>query len=79
MVLFLWQIFKVILNIKNIKKNETLTTITPIRVCMNRINNRSVFKIKYGYWLELKEKRETKNAENVASIEVVEVVLVHCS
>ena len=46
---------------------------------MNRINNRSVFKIKYGYWLELKEKRETKNAENVASIEVVEVVLVHCS
>ena len=71
MVLFLRQIFKVILNIKNIKKHETLTTITPIRVCMNRINNRSVFKIKYGYWLELK-KWETKNGENVASIEIVE-------
>ena len=31
-----------------IKKNETLTTISPIDVYINRINNRFVFKIKNG-------------------------------
>ena len=37
-----------------IKKHETLTTIPPIHV-FNRINNRLVFKIKYGYKQELQE------------------------
>ena len=37
-----------------IKKHETLTTISPIHVSINRINNRLVFKIKAGYKLELK-------------------------
>ena len=32
----------------NIKKHEILTTIPPIYVYINRINNRLVFKIKYG-------------------------------
>ena len=36
-----------------IKKNETLTTIPPIHVYINRINNRLVIKIKDGYKLEL--------------------------
>ena len=36
-----------------IKKHETLTTIPPIYVYINRINNRLVFKIKDGYKLEL--------------------------
>ena len=36
-----------------IKKYETLTTIPPIHVYMNRINNRLVFKIKDGYRPEL--------------------------
>ena len=36
-----------------IKKPETLTTIPPINVYVNRINNRLVFKIKDGYKLEL--------------------------
>ena len=36
-----------------IKKHETLTTIPPIHVIINRINNRLVFKIKNGYKLEL--------------------------
>ena len=36
-----------------IKKPETLTTIPPINVYINRINNRLVFKIKDGYKLEL--------------------------
>ena len=36
-----------------IKKHETLTTIPPIHVYINRINNRLVFKIKDAYKLEL--------------------------
>ena len=39
--------------IEHIKKHETLTTIPPIHVYINRINNRLVFKIKYGYKQEL--------------------------
>ena len=35
------------------KKHETLTTIPPIPVYINSINNRLVFKIKDGYKLEL--------------------------
>ena len=36
-----------------IKKHKTLTTIPPIHVYINRINNRLVFKMSYGYKLEL--------------------------
>ena len=36
-----------------IKKHETLTTIHPIHDCINRINNRIMFKIKDGYKIEL--------------------------
>ena len=36
-----------------IKKHETLTLIPPVHVYINRINNRSVFKIRDGYKLEL--------------------------
>ena len=36
-----------------IKKHETLATISPIHVYINRINNRLMFKIKDGYKLEL--------------------------
>ena len=36
-----------------IKKHETLTTIPPINVYINRINNRLVFKIKGGSKLQL--------------------------
>ena len=35
-----------------IKKHETLTTIPPIHVYINRINNKLVFEIKDGYKLE---------------------------
>ena len=75
-----------------IKKHETLTTIPPIYVYMNRINNRLVFEIKDGYKLELqrletvklfgsKEKLidKTKSGENVPSLGVVEVVLTQCN
>ena len=75
-----------------IKKHETLTTFPPIHVYINRINNRLVFKMKDGYKLELQTPEtmklfgstkklidKTKNEENVPSLEVVEVVLVHCN
>ena len=73
-----------------IKKHETLTTIPPIHVYINRINNVLVFKIKDGYKLQAIERMQLfgsakklkdiiKNRENVRSLEVVEVVLVKCS
>ena len=37
-----------------IKKQEILTKIPPIHVYINRINNKLVFKIKYGHKLELR-------------------------
>ena len=65
-----------------IKKHETLTTIHPIHVYINGINNRLVFTIKKGYNLELQMPEtmklfgSTKNGEKEPSLEVVEVVLV---
>ena len=51
-VLILSQIFKFILNIL-LKSSKTLTSISPIHVYINRINNRLVFKIQDGYKVEL--------------------------
>ena len=71
-----------------IKKHETLTTIPPICVYIDRINNRLFLKIKDGYKLELKKletmkllwhQKKTKNGETVPSFEVVEIVLVQCN
>ena len=74
-----------------IKKHKTLTTIPPIHVCIDRINNRLVFKMKNGYKLELqtpetmkllqafaKINREKYEAK-VSSLERVEVVLAQCN
>ena len=75
-----------------IKKHKTLTTIPPIHVCINRINNRLEFKIKDGYKLQLqtpetmklfgstkKSIDKTTNGENVPRLEVVKLVLVQCN
>ena len=75
-----------------IKRHETLPTIPPIHVYINRINNILVFQIKDGYKLEIQWPEtmklfgstkkligQTKNGEKVPSIEVVEVVLVQCN
>ena len=75
-----------------IRKHETLITIPPIHVYINRINNKLVFKIKDGYKLELQASEimklfgstkklidQTKNVENFPTLEVVEVVLVQCN
>ena len=68
-----------------------MTTIPPIHVYINRINNILVYKVKCGYKLELQtpEKsnffgstkllEKTKNGEKVPYLEVVEVVLVQCN
>ena len=72
-----------------IKKHETLTTIPPIHVYINRINNRLVFKIKDGYKLELKTSETMKlfdntkeiieKTKNTPCLGVAEVVLVQCN
>ena len=59
---------------------------------MNKIKNRSVFKIRTGYKLELlspetmkllrstkKDDDQDKNRENMLKLESIEVVLVHCN
>ena len=81
------QTFKIILSTSS--KYETLLTNFPIRIYINRINNRLVFKLKDVYKLEsqLSETMKlfdntkkliykTKNRENVLSLEVVEIALV---
>ena len=74
-----------------IKKHEKLTTVPPIHVYINRINNRLVFEIRYGYNLELQTTEtiklcgstkklidKTKNGQNVQSLELIELVVVQC-
>ena len=74
-----------------LKKHSESVDNPPIRIYVNRIENRITFKIKSGYYLELltpetmkllgsSENKITKdkNGENVPRLEVVELVLVHC-
>ena len=76
-----------------IKKNETLTdNNTSIKIYSNKIKNRTVFKIKNGYKLELLNPEtmtllgstknivdKDENSENVPKLESVKVVIVHCN
>ena len=63
-----------------------------IRIYVNNIENRVIFKIKTGYYLELltpetmkllgstkRKITKDKNGENVSHLEITEVVLVHCN
>ena len=74
-----------------LKKHSESVHNPPIRIYVNRIENRITFKIKSGYYLELLtpetmkllgsaecEITKDKNGENVPRLEVVELVLVHC-
>ena len=67
-------------------------TVNPsIKICTNKIENKTTFKIKKGYNLELlthktmklhgstKRKIKDKNDENVPHLGVTEVVLIHCN
>ena len=71
---------------------QELTTIPPIHISINRINDRLLLKIKDGYKLELQMPEtiklfgstkklidKTKNGEKILRFEVVEVVLVQCN
>ena len=64
----------------------------PIKIFVNRIENRIAFKIKSGYYLQLLTSEtmkspgsaeskitKNKNAENVPHLEIVELVLVYCN
>ena len=75
-----------------IKKDETLTENLPIQIYPNKIKDRTVFKIKTGYKLEIltpetmrllgrtkKYVDADKNSENVPKLESFEVVLIHCN
>ena len=75
-----------------IEKHETIADNSPVQIYVNKIKNRTVFKIKTGYNLELlseetmqllgsskKVIENNKDGEIVLSLEAVEVVLVHCN
>ena len=74
-----------------IKKHKTFSDNPPVHIYINRIYNRLVLKIKDGHTLELqtpetmklfsrtKKLTGKKNGKNLASLEVVEVVLVQCN
>ena len=75
-----------------IKKHEMLTDNSPVQIYANKIKNRTVFRIKNDYKLELltpetmkllgsanKVVDKDENSENVPKLESVEVVLVHCN
>ena len=75
-----------------LKKHSENVDNPPIRIYVNRIENRITFNIKSGYYLELlrpetmkllgsAESKITRDkiGENVSRLEVVELVLVHCN
>ena len=75
-----------------LKKYSESVDNPPIRIYVNKIENRITFKIKIGYYLELltpetmkllgsteSKITEDKNGENVPHLEIVELVLVHCN
>ena len=62
----------------------------PIRINVNKIENRVLFKIKTGYYLELltpetmkllgsTKNKITERVKNVPHLEITEVILVHCN
>ena len=76
-----------------LKKNHGEKTVNPsIKIYLNKIENRIKFKIKTGYYLKLltpetmkllgsTKSKTTKdeNGENMAYLEITEVVLIHCN
>ena len=75
-----------------IEKHQTVTDNAPIRIYVNKMENRITFKTKTGYYLELltpetikligsiKSKiTKNENGENVPLLEITEGVLVHCN
>ena len=86
-----YQIFKIILSIFLKKHSESVDN-PSIKIYVNKIENRVTFKIKKGYYLELLTPEtmkllgstkgkitKDKSGENVPHLEIVELVLIHCS
>ena len=74
------------------EKHETLTENPPVQIYSNKFKNRTVFKIKTGYKLQLlfsetmkllgstkKDLDQNKGGEDLSKLQSVEVVLVHCN
>ena len=60
-----------------IKKHETLTDNPPIRIYINKIENKITFKIKTAYYLKLltpETKKLTENRENKITKDKIEVI-----
>ena len=75
-----------------IKKHETIADNPPVQIYANKIENRTVFKTKTGYKVELlteetmqlsgsskKDVNQNKDGEIVPRLETVKVFLVHCN
>ena len=75
-----------------LKKHDENVDNPSVKIYVNKIENRVTFKIKNGYYLELltpetmkllgstKSKiTKDKNGQNVPHLEIVELVLIHCS
>ena len=73
-----------------LKKHETVTDNPSIMIYVNNVENRIIFKIKAGHYLELLTQETVKllgstkskitkdeNGEDVAHLEITEVVLIH--
>ena len=73
------------------KHNESVDN-PPVIIYINKIENRTTFKIKSGYYLELltpetmnllgsteSKITEDKDGENIPHLEIAELVLVHCN
>ena len=54
-----------------------------IRICVNKINNRTTFKIKRGYYLKLLTPQtfntKDENGENLPQLEITGLVIVNCN
>ena len=73
-----------------VKKHETVTDNPPLRIYVNKIENRITFRIKTGYFLQFlatetiklsgstnRKIAKDKNGENLPRLEITAVVLVH--
>ena len=62
-----------------IKKNDTVTDNPPIIIYINKIENRTTFNIKTGYYIELWVINKNEYGENFSHLEITEVELVLCN
>ena len=57
----------------------------PIRIYVNKTENRITFKTRNGYYLDILAREtmkllgSTENSKNVPHLEITEVILVHCN